>query len=185
MADVEEVVCSVLKREIKVGKIPIYHVSKALTEAEIRYQKMEKTALSVVVESRKLKRYFLAHSIMIQMDLTLRKMLYQPGLAERLMKWTIELSEFEISLEVRKTLKTQIFTDFLNKMSVVPSTSDHTWVVFTDGSSNSPISRAWVILENKFRLVVEVSLRFKFLGTNNQVEYEELVVGISLIEEVG
>lgn len=47
----------------------------------------------------------MAHSIMVQTDLPLRNVLYQPDLAERLTKRAIELSLFEISFEVRKALK--------------------------------------------------------------------------------
>lgn len=32
--------------------------------------------------------------------------------------------------------------------------------------------------------MIEVSLRFKFPTTNNQVEYEEVIAGVSLVEEI-
>lgn len=39
-------------------------------------------------------------------------------------------------------------------------------------------------MENNCGLMIEVSLRFEFLTTNNQVEYNVVMVGITLIEEV-
>lgn len=51
-------------------------------------------------------------------------------------------------------------------------------------SSNSRGSGAVVILENNIGLVVEVSLRIEFLTTNNQVEYETVIVGMFLAEGI-
>lgn len=45
-------------------------------------------------------------------------------------------------------------------------------------SFNSRGSGATVILENNIGLAVEVSLRIEFLTTNNQVEYETVIVGM-------
>lgn len=61
---------------------------------------------------------------------------------------------------------------------------DHTWVVFIDGPSNSYGSKAGVILENNCGLMIEISLMFEFSNTNNQVEHEAVMVGISLGGEV-
>lgn len=41
-----------------------------------------------------------------------------------------------------------------------------------------------VILENSFGLVVDVSLRFYFLNTNNQAKYEAVIVGMNLAKEM-
>lgn len=65
-------------------------------------------------------------------------------------------------------------------MIVIPSEPGRTWVVFTYGPSNSCGRGERVIIENNFRLVIEVSLRFEFPTTNNQAEYEALIVGIML-----
>lgn len=59
------------------------------------------------------------------------------------------------------------------------------WVVFTDGSSNNKGSDTNVILENIFSLVMEISVRFEFATTNNQAEYEAVIVGITPAEEIG
>lgn len=75
------------------------------------------------------------------------------------MKLAIKLSEFEVSFEAWKALKAQMFADYLNELTFVPPEPYRTWVIFTDGSSNSQGSGAGVILENNSRLVVEDSLR--------------------------
>ncbi|KAL2470513.1 Ribonuclease H [Abeliophyllum distichum] len=55
-------VSSVLIREEE-HQLSIYYVSKALLGVETRYPDMEKLALSLITVSRKLRPYFLAHSI--------------------------------------------------------------------------------------------------------------------------
>lgn len=68
LAVAEEAMSVVLIRETGGGKILIYFISKALVRAETRYQKIEKVAILVVVVSPKLKRYFLANSIVVLTD---------------------------------------------------------------------------------------------------------------------
>lgn len=48
-----------------------------------------------------------------------------------------------------------------------------------DGSSNSYISGASVILDNGSGLIVEVSLRFNFPATNNQAKYKAVTVRVT------
>jgi hypothetical protein len=58
-----------------------------------------------MVAARKLRRYFLAHSIVVRADQPLKQVLFQPDLAERMTKWSIELSEFDIAFKARRTFK--------------------------------------------------------------------------------
>jgi len=63
-------------------------------------------------------------------------------------KWSIELSEFDITFKARKALKAQTSTNFL--LEFTPSTAEpcSRWTVFTDGSSNTRGGGAGVILES-------------------------------------
>jgi len=54
-----------------------------------------------------------------------------------------------------------------------------------DGSSNQQGSSAGVILEGPNRVLIEQSLRFAFKASNNQAEYEALIVGMLLAREMG
>lgn len=78
-----------------------------------------------------------------------------------------------------------MFVDFLAEMNHIPSKPDRIWVVFTDELSNNKGNRASVILEINSNLVVEVYVGFKFPATNNQVEYEAVIIGIILAGERG
>jgi len=54
-----------------------------------------------------------------------------------MMKWSLELSEFDIHYESRKALKAQVFTDFIAEMTIPAEENTEQWTVFVDGSSNS------------------------------------------------
>lgn len=47
------------------GQHPVYYVSEALQGAKIRYTELEKLAYALLMASRKLRHYFLAHTIVI------------------------------------------------------------------------------------------------------------------------
>ena len=75
---------------------------------------------------------------------------------------------------------------------VEPSSSDahqeeanFRWVLSVDGSSNQQGSGAGVILEGSNGLLIEHALRFAFKVSNNQAQYEALIVGMMLAKEMG
>jgi hypothetical protein len=61
----KEVVNAVLIREIGTNQNPVDLSLKALAGSKTRYQKIEKMKLAVMVAAKKLRRYFLAHSIIV------------------------------------------------------------------------------------------------------------------------
>lgn len=54
-----------------------------------------------------------------------------------------------------------------------------------DGSSNLKGSGVGVVLEGPNDLLIEESIRFEFKASNNQAEYEALIVGMTLARETG
>ena len=53
-------------------------------------------------------------------------------------------------------------------------------MLYVDRSSNGKGNEAGVILEQLNNIVLEYSLKFNLKVTNNQAEYETLVVGLML-----
>jgi len=95
--------------------------------------------------------------------------------------WSVELSEYAIRYEPHGAIKEQALANFIVEMRQEPSEAlgDHlVWIVYVDGSSNNKGVRAGVVLEGLGGLVVEKSLRFGFKTSNNQAEYEALIVGL-------
>ncbi|XP_072073769.1 uncharacterized protein [Arachis hypogaea] len=172
-------ISSVLVTETEKGQQPIYFVSKSLQGAELRYPRLEKLTLALVFSSRRLRPYFQGHTIIVRTEQPLRHVLSKPELAGRLIKWAIELSEFDIQYQPRGSIKSQHLADFvaeLTQPSMDEQNSD--WSLFVDGASNPQGSGAGILLESPEGIILEHSLRFSFKASNNQAEYEALVAGL-------
>ena len=83
----------------------VYYCSRALRGAEGRYPKMEKLILTLVTTSRKLRPYFQAHTIEVPTEYPMKQILHKPETSKRLIKWAIELSEFDIRYKPRTAIK--------------------------------------------------------------------------------
>jgi len=59
------------------------------------------------------------------------------------------------------------------------------WTLFVDGSSNQRGVGADIVLEGPNQILIEKSLHFAFMTSNNQVEYEAILASLSLAKEVG
>ncbi|XP_058762570.1 uncharacterized protein LOC131635951 [Vicia villosa] len=183
-----EAVSAALIREADDGKKPIYFTSKALQGPDVRYQQIEKVALALIIAARRLRYYFLAHTVVVRTDQPIKQLLGRPDMARRMLKWSLELSEFDIQYESRKALKAQALADFVAEMTSItssPPSAENKWSLYGDGASSSSGCRAGVILENDEGLVIEVSLVLSFTTSNNQAEYEAFLPGLQLAENVG
>nr|KYP39784.1 Retrovirus-related Pol polyprotein from transposon 17.6 [Cajanus cajan] len=181
----DEAISSVLVQDKEGTQAPIYFVSRLLQDAETRYQLIEKVALGLVHTSRRLRHYFQSHRVVIHTDCPISKVLGKPELAGRMMAWSVELSQFDITYKSRGPIKAQCLADFINKLHPHGHFEEQWWTLHVDGSSNCQGSGAGVILEGPKGLTLEQSLRFRFKASNNQAEYEALLAGLRLAEDMG
>ncbi|XP_027183804.1 uncharacterized protein LOC113782091 [Coffea eugenioides] len=109
----EEAVSAVLVREE--GKIqkPVYYVSRALQGAEPRYTSIERYVLALVHAARKLRSYFQAHPVIVMTDQPLKQILSKPDASGRMVRWAVELSEYDLSYQPRTAIKAQALADFI------------------------------------------------------------------------
>ena len=66
-----------------------------------------------------------------------------------------------------------------------PAGKEHKWIIFVDGASSPSGSGAGILLENEEGVVIEHSLTLSFPTSNNQAEYEALLAGLRLAEDLG
>ena len=92
---------------------PVYYCSRALRGVEERYPRMEKLILVLVIAARKLRPYFQAHTIEVPTKYPMKQVLHKPETSGRLMKWAIELSEFDIRYKPKTSIKGQVLEDFV------------------------------------------------------------------------
>ena len=74
---------------------------------------MEKLILALVTAARKLCPYFQAYTIEVPTEFPLKQVLHKPETSRRLMKWAIELSEFDIRYKPKTETKGQVLADFV------------------------------------------------------------------------
>ncbi|KAL6130400.1 hypothetical protein ACLB2K_068779 [Fragaria x ananassa] len=110
-------ISSVLIREEWKHEEAIYYVSKRFADAESRYLEIKKLALALVTLARKLKPYFQAHTIMVMTNQPLKQMLWKHEPSGRLIKWVVELGEFDIHYNPRTTVKDQAIADFISEFT--------------------------------------------------------------------
>ncbi|XP_072077721.1 uncharacterized protein [Arachis hypogaea] len=177
-------ISSVLVTETERKQNPVYFISRVLQPTETRYPKIEQLALALITIARRLRHYFQSHTIIVRTDQLLRQILTRPELAGRLTKWSIELSEFDIQYEPRKTLKSQVLADFISEMTNDAPNTEINWSIHVDGASNREGSGAGILLKEGDKVIAEQALQFRFNASNNQVEYEALLAGLKLAQEL-
>ncbi|XP_072076598.1 uncharacterized protein [Arachis hypogaea] len=135
---------------------------------------------------RRLRHYFQSHTIVVRTEQSLRQILTKPELAGRLIKWSIELSEYDIQYQSRRAIKSQALADFIAELTTEEQDpEDNIWTLYIDGASNSKGSGAGILLEDKHGTQFEQSLQFTFHASNKQAEYKALIAGLRLAHTMG
>nr|GEX12571.1 reverse transcriptase domain-containing protein [Tanacetum cinerariifolium] len=82
--------------------------------------------------------------------------------------------------------------DFLNETpsndlqsTSVVEAQEEPWTLFTDGSSCVDGPGAGLILTNPDGIEFTYALRFQFAASNNEAEYEALIVGLRIATQMG
>ncbi|GKF79682.1 reverse transcriptase domain-containing protein [Tanacetum coccineum] len=106
---------------------------------------MEKLVLALVHASKRLKRYFQAHPIIVITDQPIQQVLSRPEVAGRLQKWSIELGEYAIHYKPKVSFKGQILADFIverpeeespDTLMEVEEELPKPWTLYTDVSES-------------------------------------------------
>ncbi|GJV37181.1 reverse transcriptase domain-containing protein [Tanacetum coccineum] len=160
LAAAKETVSAVLMTEGEAKQMPIYFVTRALRGLEVNYTSMEKLVLALVHASNSLKRYLQAHPIIVITDQPIQQILAD---------FIVEQPEEESS------------DTLIGEEEELPEL----WILFTDGSSCTDGSGAGLILTNPKRMEFTYALRFRFDATNNEAEYEALIAGLKIVEQMG
>ena len=125
----------------------------------------------------------------------MKQILHKPETSGRLIKWAIELSEFDIRYKPRTAVKGQVLADFImeftpsNTLTKLTETTQLApdlpiWRLSVDGAANSQGSGAGLILTSPNEIDVEYALRFGFQASNNEAEYEAVIVGLNLTHSI-
>ncbi|GJT32524.1 reverse transcriptase domain-containing protein [Tanacetum coccineum] len=134
LAAAKEAISAVLMTDKEGKQVPVYFVSRALRGPEINYTPIEKLVLAFLSASKRLKRYFQAHTIV-----------------------KFELEGYDIQYRPMTASKGQILAYFIverpeeespDELMTEPEELPEPWTLFTDGSSCVDSSGAGLILTN-------------------------------------
>ncbi|GAA0163933.1 hypothetical protein LIER_19687 [Lithospermum erythrorhizon] len=92
----------------------IYYLSCRMTPDELNYSPIEKFCLALIFAIQKLKHYFQAHTVhLISKANPIKYVMSKPMLSDQLVRWYVQLQQFEIIYVPQKAVKGQILDDFL------------------------------------------------------------------------
>ncbi|GAV87550.1 RVT_3 domain-containing protein, partial [Cephalotus follicularis] len=116
-----------------------------------------------------------------------RQVLAKSDTSGRLVKWSVKLGEYDVKFEARPAIKSQILVDFIGDntltacMEEEPSKNDRgLWKLSVDGSSCISRSGAGLVLTSPDEWTLKYALRFGFKATNNEPEWEALIIGLTI-----
>lgn len=179
-------------------------MSKSLHEAEVRYLPLEKAILAVVHATRKLPYYFQAHTVVVLTQYPLKAVLRSADYTGRIAKWGTILGAFDIKYMPRTSVKGQVLANLVAEFAKGPEeietsprgmdeksvgliSAKHAlpWKVYVDGVANQRGSGVGLVLISPEQVIIEKSLRLGFSATNNEAEYEALLMGMAMVKKPG
>ncbi|BFG33729.1 hypothetical protein CerSpe_200030 [Prunus speciosa] len=139
-------------------------------------------------------------------DFPLRSILHSPDASQRLMKWAIELSQYDLLYRPKTAIKAHALADFVaeftssaeeaklvnhkkessktNGTSAEPGQPTDMWQLRVDGASNQKGAGAGVVIITPDGTLLEQAIRLGFPASNNEAEYEALLAGLRLAKEL-
>ncbi|XP_073153919.1 uncharacterized protein [Henckelia pumila] len=140
-------------------------------------------ALALILTARKLRPYFLSHPVTVLTNSPLGRVMTQPDASGRLVKWAVELGEYDIEYRPRAAIKAQALSDFLTE--VITFGQEEVWRIFVDGASSLEGSGVGVILISPTQEKTKVAIKLSSFKSNNEAEYEAVISGLKLAREAG
>ncbi|XP_074292763.1 uncharacterized protein LOC141619643 [Silene latifolia] len=122
----------------------------------------------------------------------------KPELSDRLSKSSVHLSGYDIRYEPRTAIKPHALADFISYISpAIQNLADkdiltlkgdkdvEVWRMHIDGASNQRGAGVGLILRSPHGDLIAQAVRCEFKATNNETEYEALILGPRLALDMG
>jgi hypothetical protein len=171
----------------------ITYLRQCLIDTKIRYSFIEKLCLSLFYACSELRYYLLSSTCIVacQADV-IRHMLYQPILSGRIGKWAYALIEYDLAYESLKFLKGQVVADFIVGHSIDQNSDEscnlvsiHPWKLFFDGFTCREGQGVGAVLISPRGVIFEQPVCLEYFCTNNQAEYEVMLLGLQILSSMG
>jgi ribonuclease HI len=191
---VEDVVIGAVLTQVMEGKEHIIsYLSRCLIDTETRYSFIKKLCLSLFYACSKLRHYLLSSTCIVTCQANVIKhILHQPILSVRSRKWAYVLIEYDLAYESLKSIKGQVVADFIVEHSINQNDDEscnlviiHPYKLFFDGSAYTGGQGVGTVLISSRGAIFEQSVRLEYFCTNNQAEYEVILLGLQILSSMG
>ncbi|GKV33403.1 hypothetical protein SLEP1_g41922 [Rubroshorea leprosula] len=152
----ESIGCLLAQENSKKHEQAVYYLSRSLSQTEVKYSSVEKLCLALFFAAIKLRHYLLYSEVYVISKIDVIKyMLSRPLLRGRIGKWVLALSEFNLKYMLEKAVK-----------------------------GTDSMFGAGIIIISPAGLKTQMSFQLDFNCTNNQAEYEALIIGLEVLVEL-
>jgi hypothetical protein len=171
----------------------ITYLSQRLINTEIRYSFVEKLCLALFYACSKLWHYLLSSTCVVTcQDNAIKHMLQQLILSGWIEKWAYALIEYDLAYELLKSIRGQVVVDFIIEHSIDQNSDEsrnlvsiHSWKLFFDGSTCREGQGVEIALISPREAIFEQLVCLEHFCTNNQAEYEAILLGLQILSSMG
>ncbi|KAL0442082.1 UNVERIFIED_CONTAM: hypothetical protein Sradi_0147100 [Sesamum radiatum] len=149
---------------------------------------IEKIALTLVITARRLRPYFFSHPVGVKTNIPLKQTLGKSDTFGRMVKCVMELSVYDISYLPQTITKAQALADFISntaRISLGDTPKAEKWLLNMDGSSTIQDSGAGIVVPFPHGEDLEFVAKFGFNASNNEAEYEALLIDMKVAYKAG
>ncbi|XP_074297757.1 uncharacterized protein LOC141628527 [Silene latifolia] len=121
----------------------------------------------------------------------------KPELSGRMVKWSVHLSGYDLKFEPRTAIKSQALADFVSDFSptlqeyadseiltLSEAKGEQVWELHVDRASNMKGAGVGLVLKSSQGGQIIQAVWCEFKATNNEAEYEALILGLQLALEM-
>nr|GEU56293.1 reverse transcriptase domain-containing protein [Tanacetum cinerariifolium] len=135
-----------------------------------------------------------AHPIKVITDEPIKQILNKPEALGKLAKYAIELGDYNIAYVPQNAIKGQVLADFINEIpagvtsleicTLANGESKEARTLYIDGALSLKGAGAGLVLIDPFGTEYTYVIHLTFTSTNNEAEYESLLVGLKIAHKM-